>query len=205
MPMRKTATPAADERPRCRWCTSHPVYIEYHDREWGVPERDSRALFELLCLEGAQAGLSWWTILSKRDRYREVFHGFDPARVAAFGEKDIARLLKDTGIVRHRGKIAAVIGNARAYLALEAGGTRFGDFIWSHAPSARGAATPGRSTSPESEALSRALKKHGFRFVGLTTCYAFMQAAGLVDDHEPRCWRRGAGVRSAPRAGRPQR
>lgn len=186
----KNATHVADGRKRCQWCTGDPLYIRYHDEEWGVPLTDSRALFELLCLEGAQAGLSWWTILSKRENYRRAFHGFDPARMAAMGGRDVNRLLRDAGIVRHRQKIEAAIGNARAYLALEASGQRFSRFLWGFAPAERAPPRSGRTTSPESEAMSRALKKAGFRFVGATTCYAFMQAAGMVDDHAGDCFRR---------------
>ena len=186
----KTATHVDDGKVRCRWCTRDPLYIRYHDREWGVPLKDPRALFELLCLEGAQAGLSWWTILSKRDNYRRAFHGFEPARMAAMGARDVTRLLGDAGIVRHRQKIEAAIGNARAYLALEASGENFSRFLWKFAPAERVPPKTGRTTAPESEAMSRALKKAGFRFVGATTCYALMQAAGMVDDHAEDCFRR---------------
>jgi len=181
------------DRKRCSWCTAHELYRSYHDEEWGVPLRDSRALYELLCLEGAQAGLSWWTILQKREAYRKAFRGFEPARVARMTAKDVDRLVQDPGIVRHRGKIEAVIGNARAYLALESQGVGFADWIWQHAPAKarHGGAAP-VTTSPESEVLSKDLKRAGFRFVGPTICYAFMQAAGLVNDHQAGCWRRQA-------------
>ena len=182
---------ATDGRRRCSWCTADPLYQAYHDAEWGVPLHDSRALFELLCLEGAQAGLSWFTILKKREAYRRLFHGFDPKRMAAMGKRDVNRLVADPGIVRHRQKIEAAIGNARAYLALAEQGVEFSDWIWRFAPpKAQRRGPGGRTTSPESEALSKALKRAGFRFVGPTICYAYLQAAGLVDDHDPRCWRR---------------
>ena len=156
-----------------------------------MPLRDSRALFELLCLEGAQAGLSWWTILQKRDGYRRAFAGFDPARMARLGARDVARLVADPGIVRHRQKIEAAIGNARAYLALAEAGVEFSDFIWEFAPRRRAPRTDGVVTkTAESDAMSKALKRAGFKFVGSTICYAYMQAAGLVDDHQPGCWRR---------------
>jgi DNA-3-methyladenine glycosylase I len=187
-----------DGRSRCRWCSADPLYIIYHDREWGVPLKDSQALFELLCLEGAQAGLSWLTILKKREGYRRAFAGFDPTKVAQMGSREIARLCKDPGIVRHRQKIEATISNARAYLTLEKRGIAFAGFIWQHAPAKpRRAGATSVVTTPESVALSRSLKGAGFRFVGPTTCYAFMQACGMVDDHEPGCWR---AKRSAPRA-----
>lgn len=177
---------------RCHWCTSDPLYVRYHDEEWGVPLRDSRALFELLCLEGAQAGLSWWTILSKREGYRRAFAGFDPERIARFGARDVQRLVKDAGIVRHRQKIEATIGNARAYLALASRGEDFSTWLWSFAPvRARSARSAPQTSTDESAAMSKALKKAGFRFVGPTTCYAFMQASGMVDDHESGCFRRG--------------
>lgn len=177
-------------RRRCHWCTSDPLYQAYHDTEWGVPLRDSRALFELLCLEGAQAGLSWLTILRKRDGYRRAFAKFEPSRVAAFTAADVKRLVGDPGIVRHRQKIEATISNARALLALEASGVDFVDWLWAFAPRpARRARARPPTRSAESEAMSKALKKAGFRFVGPTTCYAFMQASGMVDDHDPDCFR----------------
>lgn len=164
----------------------------YHDTEWGVPLRDDRALFELLTLEGAQAGLSWSTILKKREGYRRAFAGFDPVAVAAFSETTAAALLEDPGIVRHRGKIASTIGNARAVLAVQA---RYGSltaFVWRHVDGApvvhhRGTLAEVPASTPVSTALSRDLLAHGFRFVGPTTCYAFMQAAGLVNDHLVTC------------------
>jgi len=191
--MNKRSTTAATTKRRCRWCTAEPLYTAYHDEEWGVPLKDSRALFELLCLEGAQAGLSWWTILQKREGYRRAFASFDPHRMAAMGKRDVNRLVLDPGIVRHRLKIEAAIGNARAYLALESQGHAFSEWIWQFAPARRRrAGAEVLTSSPESERMSKALKRAGFRFVGPTICYAYMQAAGLVDDHETGCWRRGS-------------
>ena len=182
-------------KPRCAWCLGDPLYERYHDEEWGVPLRDDRALFELLILEGAQAGLSWRTILHKRENYRRAFAGFDPAKVARFGARERKRLLADAGIVRNRLKIDAAIGNAQAWLTLreEEGGAV--DWLWSFVGgkpivSRRRAMGDVPSRTAESDALAKALKKRGFRFVGSTICYAFMQAAGLVDDHFDGCWRR---------------
>lgn len=182
-------------KPRCAWCVGDPLYERYHDEEWGVPLRDDRALFELLILEGAQAGLSWRTILHKRENYRRAFAGFDPAKVARFGARERKRLLADAGIVRNRLKIDAAIGNAQAWLTLreEEGGAV--DWLWSFVGgkpivSRRRAMGDVPARTAESDALAKALKKRGFRFVGSTICYAFMQAAGLVDDHFDGCWRR---------------
>ncbi|WP_316016136.1 DNA-3-methyladenine glycosylase I [Roseobacter sp. HKCCA0434] len=178
---------------RCSWCGADPLYVHYHDTEWGVPERDGRKLWELLCLEGFQAGLSWITILRKREAFRAAFERFDPARVARFGEPDVARLLADPGIVRHRGKIEATIGNARAFLQIEAEGG-FSDFIWGFVDGAPIEARPATMADvPAETALSRemskALKARGFKFCGPTITYAFMQAAGLVNDHVDGCFR----------------
>jgi DNA-3-methyladenine glycosylase I len=163
----------------------------YHDEEWGVPEHDGRALWEKLVLDGFQAGLSWTTILHKREAFRRAFAGFDPARVARFGPPDIARLLGDAGIVRSRAKIEAAITGARAYLAMEASGPGFSAFVWEFVG---GKPTQGRSpvpaSTPRSEALASALKERGFRFVGPTIVYAWMQAVGMVNDHAPSCFRR---------------
>ena len=182
-------------KPRCAWCLGDPLYERYHDEEWGVPLRDDRALFELLILEGAQAGLSWRTILHKRENYRRAFAGFDPAKVARFGARERKRLLADAGIVRNRLKIDAAIGNAQAWLRLreEEGGAV--DWLWSFVGgkpivSRRRAMGDVPARTAESDALAKALKKRGFRFVGSTICYADMQAAGLVDDHFDGCWRR---------------
>ena len=178
---------------RCGWVAlDDPLYVAYHDEEWGVAVRDERILFELLNLEGAQAGLSWSTILRKRDGYRKAFAGWDVEAIAAFGERDVERLLGDAGIVRHRGKIEAVIGNARATLDLD---VPLAELLWSfvsgetRVSSFRTVAEVPAET-PESKAMSKELKRRGFRFTGPTTCYAFMQAAGLVDDHTLDCFRR---------------
>ncbi len=184
---------SARERVRCPWART-ALSIAYHDEEWGVPEHDDRALFELLVLEGAQAGLSWETILARREGYRKAFAGFDPSRVARFDERAIDRLAADRRIVRHRGKIESAVGNARAFLAVQDERGSFDDYVWGFVD---GTPRRGRwrtaaqvpSRSPESEALSRDLKRRGFRFVGPTICYAFMQAAGLVDDHLRTCFR----------------
>ena len=181
-----------DTPQRCAWCGTDPLYVDYHDTEWGVPEYDSRALWEKLVLDGFQAGLSWITILRKRDDFRECFEGFDPERVARWGEADILRALQNPGIVRHRGKIEAAVTGARAYLDIEAA-EGFSPFIWSFVG---GRPIQNRLTSmaevqaktPESEAMSKALKKRGFKFVGSTTCYSFMQACGLVNDHVTSCF-----------------
>ena len=179
---------------RCWWPGDDDQYIRYHDDEWGRPVTDDRALFEKLCLEGFQAGLSWLTILRKRENFRAAFAGFAPGAVAAFGDRDVARLLADAGIVRHRGKIEATINNARCLLNFVRDEGTFHEFIWSFAPR-----TPyGRdgdtshpsgiaTTSPSATALSKALKKRGFAFVGPTTVYSFMQSMGLVNDHVEGC------------------
>jgi DNA-3-methyladenine glycosylase I len=184
------STRATTSRPRCAWARGD-LDVAYHDREWGVPVRDDRRLFELLTLEGAQAGLSWSTILRKRAGYRRAFAGFDPRRVARFGAADVRRLLADPGIVRHRGKIEATIANARAVLAMRSDGPSLSDLFWAHAPPPRPAPRQTfddlPATTPESTALAKALKARGFRFVGPTTAYAAMQACGLVDDHLAGC------------------
>jgi DNA-3-methyladenine glycosylase I len=179
---------------RCSWVPPEdPLYIAYHDEEWGVPERDDRALFELLNLEGAQAGLSWSTILRKREGYRRAFAGWEVERIAQFGAADVDRLVNDAGIVRHRGKIEAVVDNARATLALD---RPLSELLWSFVggePRVNEWRTVGEipAQTVESAAMSKELKRRGFRFTGPTTCYAFMQAAGLVDDHTLDCFRRG--------------
>jgi DNA-3-methyladenine glycosylase I len=196
----RTALPMAT-RERCRWAGTDPQMIEYHDREWGVPVHDDRHLFEMLTLEGAQAGLSWSTILRKRAAYRVAFAEFDPARVARFGPRDVERLMNDAGIVRNRLKIESTIANAQATLDLQAEAGSLDQFVWSFVdgrPIPRGDG-PVPAKTPESDALSRALRKRGFRFVGSTICYAFMQACGLVDDHVPPCFRAGAAPRARPR------
>ena len=180
---------------RCAWATT-PLGIAYHDREWGVPQHDDRVLFEFLVLEGAQAGLSWETILRKREGYRAAFDGFDPARVARFDQRRVNRLLEDPGIVRNRLKIASAIGNARAFLDVQEREGSFDAYLWrfvggkpmnnSRAP---GGPIPARTA--ESDAMSRDLLKRGFKFVGSTICYAYMQAVGMVNDHATDCFRHG--------------
>lgn len=183
-----------DGRLRCGWAGSAPEYLAYHDAEWGRVLRGDQAMFERLSLEAFQSGLSWITILRKREAFRAAFHGFDPERVAAFGEVDVHRLLGDAGIVRNRAKIEATIANARAVLALD---EPFSDLVWSFAPTA-GRPVPRTpadvaAITPESKAMAKELKRRGFRFVGPTTAYALMQATGMVDDHLAGCWvRRGA-------------
>jgi len=179
-----------DVRDRCAWSTSTANYIAYHDTEWAVPTHDAWRLFEFVLLEGAQAGLSWSTILNKRDGYRAAFAGFDPHAVAAFGADDIARCLADPGIVRNRAKVSAAVGNARAWLELDDPAT----FLWSFVdgvPVANHWATLADVpvTTPAAEAMSVALKRAGFRFVGPTICYSLMQACGLVNDHVTTCFR----------------
>ena len=181
----------SDGEPRCWWCGDDPTYMAYHDVDWGTPIHDDRALFELLSLEGFQAGLSWITILRKRPAFQTAFEGFVPEVVAGYGDDDIDRLLADAGIVRHRGKIEATIANARAVLDLHDAGETLDELVWSvAAPGARPvtrAEIPG--FSPAATALSKELKRRGFRFVGPTTVYAFLQSAGIVDDHLEGCWR----------------
>ncbi|HEX4909781.1 MAG TPA: DNA-3-methyladenine glycosylase I [Permianibacter sp.] len=184
----------ARERTRCSWCTSDPIYITYHDEEWGTPLRDDRALFELLCLEGQQAGLSWLTVLKKREHYRKLFADFVPEKVARFSDDKIEKILLDPGVVRNRLKIYGIRKNAFAMLALQKELGSFSDFLWQFVggKTVRGHdadAAPVTAT-PASDAMSKALKKRGFTFVGTTICYAFMQASGMVDDHMPGCWKR---------------
>jgi DNA-3-methyladenine glycosylase I len=179
------------EPTRCRWAGTDPLYVRYHDEEWGVPKTDDRALFEKLVLEGFQSGLSWITILRKRDNFRKAFHGFDPARIARYGDKDKARLMADAGIVRNRLKIEATIDNARALLNLQKH-TSLSAFIWELAGGKPQINTHSTFKSipaqtPISKAISKALKKEGFRFVGPTTVYAFMQSTGMVNDHLVDC------------------
>lgn len=189
-----TATlPGPDGLPRCRWCASAPEFPAYHDREWGFPVADDRRLFEKLCLESFQSGLSWRTILVKRDNFRAAFHDFDTERIAAFTEADVQRLLQDAGIVRHRGKIEAVVNNALRARELVAEAGSLAAFIWRYEADAGAAAAPQTvSSTPESVALSKALKRRGWKFVGPTTVYAFMQAMGLVNDHVHGCVTRAA-------------
>jgi DNA-3-methyladenine glycosylase I len=179
---------------RCSWAESDPLSLAYHDGEWGVPTRDDRELFELLCLEGAQAGLSWITILRKRAGYRRAFDGFDPSKVAAYDEGDVERLMADAGIVRNRAKIASVIGNARAYLRLAEETGPFADHLWSFVDDRpiqnRWSSLGGIPVETDiSRTMSRDLKRRGFSFIGPTVAYAFMQSAGLVNDHVVTCYR----------------
>jgi len=179
---------------RCWWCGDDPLYRAYHDDDWGRALRGDDAVFELLTLEGFQAGLAWITILRKREAFRAAFDEFSLARVAEYGEPEVERLLADSGIVRHRGKIEATIGNAVAAIGIDGG---LSDLVWSFAPPPRARRVSGREeipdSTPESIALSKELKRRGFRFVGPTTVYAFMQSAGLVDDHVEGCWVPSAG------------
>ena len=179
------------EPTRC-WSTTDELYLAYHDEEWGRPVTDERGLLERLCLEGFQSGLSWLTILRKRENFRAAFAGFDPEAVARFGARDVTRLLKDAGIVRHRGKIEAAIANARGTLTLREAGTPLEELVWRHRPQRRRAAPKSfkdvAATTPESAALSKELKRAGFRFVGPTTVYAAMQACGIVNDHLATCF-----------------
>jgi len=186
-----------DGRLRCSWCRSDPGYVEYHDTEWGVPVRDDRALFEKICLEGFQSGLSWLIILRKRENFRRAFAGFDPARVARFTQRDVTRLLADAGIVRHRGKIESTINNAKRCADLVGECGSLSAYVWRFAPQAKSrpkkltwSVLKTMATTPESVALSKDLRKRGWTFVGPTTMYAFMQAMGLVNDHLHGCqWR----------------
>jgi len=183
----------ADGKLRCAWCSTDPLYIAYHDTEWGRPLHDDQKLFQMLCLEGAQAGLSWLTILRKRDAYIAAFDGFDAEKMARYGQAKRKRLLLDAGIVRNRLKVDAFIGNAQAYLTIRASSKSFDDYLWQF--------TGGRvlrrrplylggiaQSTPHSDAMSKDLKRRGFRFVGSTICHAFMQAVGMVDEHQRHCW-----------------
>ena len=198
LPSRPELVLGDDGLHRCAWGANDAEYRRYHDEEWGTQQRDPQRLFEKLCLEGFQAGLSWITLLRRRPAFREVFHGFDPAAVAAMTEGDVERLLGDARIIRHRGKIEAAISNARVTLELP---TPLDELLWSFAPAPRErnpvsfAEVP--ATTPESEAMSRALRRLGYRFVGPTTMYALMQASGMVDDHLAGCFRAGNGAAMA--------
>lgn len=178
---------------RCGWCGESEIYVNYHDQEWGKPQFDGQKLFEKLCLEGQQAGLSWITVLKKREAYRQAFHQFDPVKIAQMGGYDIDLLVENVGLIRHRAKLEAIVKNAKAYLNMQANGEDFSEFIWSFV----GGKTqvndvPNFDAIPSktaiSTAMSKALKKRGFVFVGETTCYAFMQSMGLVDDHLNDCF-----------------
>ncbi|MBT8121293.1 MAG: DNA-3-methyladenine glycosylase I [Gammaproteobacteria bacterium] len=177
-----------DGKSRCHWCGAAPEFLAYHDTEWGFPVSDDHRLFEKLCLESFQSGLSWRTILAKRENFRAAFHGFDFDRVARFTTRDVTRLLKDKGIVRHRGKIESVINNARQARELVKAEGSLAAFVWQYEPGKQQLAGPQTvSTSAESIALSKELKKRGWKFLGPTTVYAFMQAMGLVNDHVEEC------------------
>ena len=193
--MASSDSSAAPDDGRCPWCLGSALYIDYHDTEWGVPCRDERQLFEMLNLEGAQAGLSWITILKRREAYRRLFAGFDPIALAAFEPADVARIVTNPEIVRHRGKVAAVPGNARALLRMHEAGETLSETVWSFVggtplQNAPLAMTDVPASTEASTALSRELKRRGFAFVGPTIAYAFMQAAGLVNDHLVGCPRR---------------
>lgn len=183
-----TTIEGPDGKPRCRWCAAAPEFFDYHDSEWGFPVSDDRRLFEKLSLESFQSGLSWRTILAKRENFRIAFHNFDFDKVARFTQRDIESLLKDEGIVRHRGKIEAVINNAQRVQELVKREGSLAAFIWRYEPEAKQLTEPqSASTSVESIALSKELKKQGWKFVGPTTVYAFMQAMGLINDHVAEC------------------
>lgn len=177
-----------DGKPRCSWCSAAPEFFDYHDKEWGFPVDDDQRLFEKLCLESFQSGLSWRTILAKRENFRMAFKNFDYDKVARFGQRDVERLLKDEGIVRHRGKIEAVINNAKCARQMVKDEGSLAAFFWSYEPNEKNLAAPQTvSTSDESAAISKELKKRGWKFVGPTTVYSFMQAMGMVNDHVKGC------------------
>lgn len=193
-----------DGKPRCRWCEAAPEFFAYHDKEWGFPVKDDHRLFEKLCLESFQSGLSWRTILAKRENFRAAFDRFDFDRIAAYTQRDVNRLLRDEGIVRHRGKIEAVINNARRARELISDEGSLAAYFWRYEPEADSLAAPQTvSTSAESVALSKDLKKRGWKFVGPTTVYAFMQAMGLVNDHVDACVVRDRVVQARRRFRRP--
>lgn len=177
---------------RCPWCEGFDLYREYHDKEWGKPLHDDRALFELLILEGAQAGLSWATVLKKREHYRKVFDGFQAERIAQYDDTKVAELLADPGIIRNRAKVAATIQNAKSFLALTRSGQTFSEFLWEFVggnpiQNAWKSLSEVPTKTPQSDAMSKALSRAGFKFVGSTICYAFMQASGMVNDHLVTC------------------
>ena len=188
---------------RCKWASSDPLMAQYHDSEWGVPEYDSRALWEMLMLEGFQAGLSWITVLRKREAFRAGFQNFDPAKVARFTEKDIAQLLQNEGIIRSRAKIAATIEGARIFLDMQRAGNEFSDWVWDMAGGKPIQNTgPVPASTPLAEKISKEFKRRGFKFVGPVIVYAWMQACGMVNDHSPDCFRRDAGRHSKGKAGK---
>jgi DNA-3-methyladenine glycosylase I len=192
----------ADGKARCRWSASAPEFLAYHDGEWGFPVADDRRLFEKLSLEGFQSGLSWRTILAKRENFRAAFHDFDFERIARFTERDVARLLKNEGIIRHRGKIEAVINNAKRAREMVKSEGSLAAFLWRFAPKPGGKPSTA-ATTVESTALSKELKKRGWKFVGPTTVYAFMQAMGLVNDHAEDCVIRAKATRARKSFKRP--
>lgn len=195
-PRKRLTVRHSDGRRRCAWCPADPVYVAYHDDEWGVAVHADRKLFEMLCLEGAQAGLSWSTILHKRAAYREAFDHFDAQKMARYGAAKQRRLLSDPGIVRNRLKVEAFILNAQAYLKISERPGGFAGYIWQFTDGKVQRRRPlylsgVRASTPTSDAMSRDLKQNGFRFVGATICYAFMQAVGIVDEHQRHCWAAG--------------
>ena len=194
----------SSEKRRCAWVGSDPLYVDYHDREWGVPLHDDRGLFEMLTLEGAQAGLSWITILRKRENYRRAFDGFDVAKIAGYGARKKRALLNDAGIIRNRLKIESTVGNARAFLEIAHEHGSFDDYLWGFVDGKpivnRWRSLADVPTSTErSDALSKALRTRGFKFVGTTICYSFMQAVGMVNDHTVDCFRHGKARRARRR------
>ncbi|WP_455555690.1 DNA-3-methyladenine glycosylase I [Comamonas sp.] len=184
--------PGPDGQPRCTWCLGRDPYVHYHDQEWGFPVADDRRLFEKISLEAFQSGLSWYTILQKRENFRAAFAQFDFHQVARFGEADVQRLLHDAGIVRHRGKIEAVIHNAARAVEMVAQEGSLAAFFWRFAPEQASDGVQVLAQTPESQALAKALKQRGWKFVGPTTCYAFMQSMGMVNDHAAACVTRAA-------------
>jgi DNA-3-methyladenine glycosylase I len=187
---------ATQSKRRCKWVGEHPLMVRYHDEEWGVPVHDDRLLFEFLILEGAQAGLTWRTILDRREHYRRAFSNFDPARIARYGTKDVKRLMSDAGIVRNRLKITSAILNAQKYLEVQREFGTFDTYIWQFVDGKPidnkiKSLTQIQATTQRSDLMSKGLKKRGFKFVGSTICYAFMQAVGMVNDHEVSCFRHG--------------
>jgi DNA-3-methyladenine glycosylase I len=191
----KSTEKISDPKPRCWWCGEDPLYAAYHDDEWGVPVHDEQRLFEMLLLEGFQAGLSWITILRKRENFRTAFHSFEPEAIVAFKKRDLDRLTLDSGIVRNRLKIEASVTNAKAFLAIRKDPGAFDHFLWQFTNhqtlrDPRGMTrAKARATSPESDRMSKELAARGFKFVGSTICYAFMQAVGMIDDHVKGCWK----------------
>jgi DNA-3-methyladenine glycosylase I len=186
---------AKQERQRCPWCEKDDLYRAYHDQEWGVPMHDDRKLFEFLNLEGAQAGLSWYTVLAKKENYAKAFDGWDPVKIARYTEAKQEKLLQNPGIIRNRLKVKATVLNAQAFLAVQQEWGSFDAYIWSFVggkPIINHWKTMGQipAKTPESDAMSKDLKKRGFKFIGTTICYAFMQATGMVDDHLASCWKR---------------